>query len=121
MDPNFQTQPPPQPIRDVAPPHDSLGNPESPAQIPVRQAPDTAPAAPKANPIIGAGPTQEAVEKKAVKGEELDKVLKDVNKEVKAATQKPHLPSKPVMAITVAILAAIILSIAAYFAFRKPS
>lgn len=104
-----------QPIHDVAPPNDSVGNPEQFAHIPVHEAPRSA------NPIAGGTPVAapEPAAKEA-KPEEVDeKVLKDVNKEVKAASRKTPQPVKPLVAISVAILAAVVLSAAAVFAFRS--
>ena len=104
------------PIHDVAPPRDSLGNPEHLANIPVRQAPNQTQSA--QNPISASDAQKDPEPHQEAKKDDMDKVLKDVNKEVKATSQKPWQPSKPVLEITLAIFVAVALSAAAVFAFR---
>jgi len=124
MQPNNQ----PQPIRDVTPSRDSLGNAEGVGAIPVRQAPDqqaqsTNPLmASRVQPAAQAPPVSEAPQ--PMKTEDIENVLKEVNQDVKQTEKKPVKPpkaksAKPVIAITLAVILAAGLCYAAYLAFKS--
>ena len=118
--PQLPQAPPVQPIHDVAPPPtNSLGNPENLANIPVHQAPGEQPSASQpAAQMPAAAPVQPT----QAQAEDIDKVLKDVNKDVKAEDKPKKVQkssNRPILAITMAIIVGLALSAAAYYAYNS--
>jgi hypothetical protein len=87
MDPNANPVPaPPQPIQDVLPPHDNLGNPEN-TPVP------TGESAPSHNPIAGTAMAQAAsLHDSQTVDPGLDSVLNDVTSNIKANPPAPVHP-----------------------------
>lgn len=106
MDTNANpTAPVPQPIQDVLPPQDSLGNPESFA-VPVAAPPPTdhinrsSPPLPSRNPIAGTAMAQsQALQDGPVDDHGLDGVLKDVTSNIKATSPALAQQRKPKFSI----------------------
>ena len=102
MDPNANPTPPaPQPIQDVLPPQDTLGNPENfavpvAAPSPAEHINRSSPPLPSRNPIAGtAMPQSQALQDGPVDDHGLDGVLKDVTSNIKAAAPGLAQQKKP--------------------------